>query len=81
MKAVLNVNKVKAWMTLNDFSNRKLAQEIGVSPATIGRILSGSRSPSARFVQGMWTLGMNPNDIILPSSCQKDEAKGNEKMA
>jgi hypothetical protein len=76
VKAQLNANKVKAWMTLHDYSNRKLAQEIGVSAATIGRIINGNRSPSARFVQGMWTLGMNPNDIILPASCQKDEAKG-----
>jgi transcriptional regulator with XRE-family HTH domain len=79
MKAKVNEAKIRAWMLLNNLNDRTLAQKIDVSPSTVGRILKSERGPSGKFVQGLWNLGMNPDDIFLPVQFQKDRTKGKKK--
>jgi transcriptional regulator with XRE-family HTH domain len=50
---LLNVECVRRIMAQNDWSERRLAAEAGLSEATISRVLSGKRGAGARTLAGM----------------------------
>lgn len=50
---VCNVNYIKMFMEDNNISSNKLAREIGISPATLSRVLNKERTPGQLVIGRM----------------------------
>ena len=72
----VDLKKVQAYMVLNGWSMRQLAEQMGVNHATVSRVFAGSRSPGGAFIRGLLKIGMNASDIFLPVAVPKNSKKG-----
>jgi len=67
--AGINLERIKAFMTYNGWSEYELAKRMGVSYSYVNRVLSGKRTPGRKFIVGLINAGMKPEAIfILPKA-------------
>lgn len=62
------IRLLKAWMASKGFSQRDLAEEIGVHPSMITRIFQGQRAP-ARRIEQLRNIGVPAR--LLPRPCAR----------
>jgi len=60
------VRLLKEWMAAKGFSQRVLAEEIGVHPSMITRIFQGQRAP-ARRIEQLRDIGVPARLLPAPS--------------
>ena len=74
--------KLDDYLRLNGLTGPKFAMQIGVDPATVYRIRSGSVLPHKKTIQAIWnaTNGqVSPNDfLIAPVMTQHEEPNTDE---
>lgn len=61
------VRLLKKWMAAKGFSQRDLAEEIGVHPSMITRIFLGQRAP-ARRIEQLCDIGVPARLLPAPSA-------------
>ena len=67
----INLKKVKAYMILNDWSMRKLAEQMGVHHSLVSKVFSGIRNPGKKFSVGLLHAGMRSDDVFLSVAVPK----------
>lgn len=65
--ADVNLDRIRAFMTYNGWSEYELAKRMGVSYSYVNRVMAGKRIPGRKFIAGLIDAGMKPDAIfILP---------------
>lgn len=62
---IINVKFIKSYMKENEISLNKLAEEIGISPATLSRVLNNHRNPGQRVMGKMLKYFSIPFDELF----------------
>jgi transcriptional regulator with XRE-family HTH domain len=63
--AAVNLERIKAFMTYNGWSEYELAKRMGVSYSYVNRVMSGKRMPGRKFIAGLVDIGMDPKAIFI----------------
>ena len=63
----VNVEKLREFMTGKGWSTTKMAAEMGMTEASVWRVLNKQRGAGAKFIVGLWCAGIeNPRDFLMP---------------
>jgi transcriptional regulator with XRE-family HTH domain len=56
--------RVRALMAARHWSEKDLAEAIGVNHSQVNRVLNGRRRPGAKFIAGMLSLGISFDEVF-----------------
>lgn len=61
----INLERIKAFMTYNGWSEYELAKRMGVSYSYVNRVMAGKRMPGRKFITGLIDAGITPEAIFV----------------
>ncbi len=62
--ANVNLDKVRAFIKDSGMKDQAFAEAMGIDYSYLFKVLRGSRSPGGKFIDGLISAGMKPNDIF-----------------
>jgi|BEDMetMinimDraft_1075159.scaffolds.fasta_scaffold00752_2 transcriptional regulator with XRE-family HTH domain len=63
----LDRERMKAWLAWKGWTARDLAREMGCERTYVWRVLEGKARPGAKFMAGLYRVGLDPRDVcVLP---------------
>ena len=75
----LNIPKLQAWVTLQEWDLRRFAAETGCEYSYVFRIMRGQARPGAKFLLGLYRLGLDPKDFLLPGTLLTDNSTSSRR--
>lgn len=66
--AQVNLDRVQAFMKEKQISEPALARSMDISYSYLFRVLRGKRQAGGKFIDGLIKIGMNPEEIFLPTA-------------
>lgn len=65
--AQVNLDRVQAFMKEQNISEPALAKNMDISYSYLFRVLRGKRQAGGKFINGLISIGMKPEEIFLPT--------------
>ena len=62
---VIRSDILQSWLTVSDYSQSRLAEELGVSKGRISQLLTSHEEPSAHLIAKLMTLTYLPFDRLF----------------
>jgi len=66
--ATINLEQVRLFMQEKGYSEVELAKAMGVTYSYVFRVMRGKRQPGGKFIEGLISAGMLPENIFMPLS-------------
>lgn len=61
----LDRERMKAWLAWKGWTARDLAREMGCERSYVWRVLEGKAHPGAKFMAGLYRVGLDPREVCL----------------
>lgn len=69
--ATVNLDKVRLFMKNKNYSEPTMADKMGITYSYFFRVMRGDRQPGGKFISGLLSAGLTPEEIFLPQVLPK----------
>lgn len=76
--AQVNLDRVQTFMRERNISEPALAKSMEISYSYLFRVLRGKRQAGGKFINGLISIGMKPEEIFLPQALPKGNSEKGE---
>lgn len=74
----VNLDRVQIFMRERNISEPALAKRMDISYSYLFRVLRGKRQAGRKFIHGLISIGMKPEEIFLPKVLPNGNIKEGE---